>query len=944
MSQNNQNTQTSSGEPIYVARYLTGNEINEIITSLPKVEDQNKEAANKIEKSLVQQLSKIRIPPIYFEALKSIINRQFQGLLNKPNSLPFTIDIKPRFLTSDETTEIVTKLTDLYGVPQNIISMIMPQLTTIEISPLAIDELLQRMVNQVSSPQFNPNVEQFSFDINPRLLTQDEINDIISVIPKVRGADQDSAESVRRSIMIKLFEQLAEIIITPLAINDLKGILIQQFERSSITPGEEVGVLAAEALGQPITQMALNSFHTSGASKAITSGVDRIKELVNLTANPKNRSCSIYFKDPHLSFDDIILRKRADLVGLLASDLLISDAINSYDVDTPDNIIGDEQPWWYDIFESVIRDDFRQAGSQYILRLKLNVSALISYRVEMKDIAEAIERGDKDKPSCLICVYSPISEGIIDVYPIERVLQSCLKSTEGITTENASLIFLSTIVLPSLDKVQIKGVTGIRALYPINSPVLQIVKDEKIDDRDQNTWLIIINKIRVKVTGITPDYLANLCRVCGIEVLELAEEYQQDYLYVKMPNEQKPTELIKKIIDDDRKAEREYETEQRNKGVKYPRRPATEIELAANFVYADTDGSNLRTLLSRDDIDPTHTISNDVNEILSTLGIEAARNFLIREFIQVIAMEGSYVNPRHVTLLVEFMTNQGRLVPITYSGLQRQPAGALSKASFERSMDIFKEAAAFGRIEQAGNVSTSISIGQRAPLGTGFFDINIDQEVLSDYEQRIANEQAMGTASKVDVSELRDAISEIDNLNFGISDIVNQGSELEQMFSSTSEVIPSFETPSISVVKSQNKPVEPRPKQVVSQQLKNVLDTVQRAPCLNTETTTTISIQPVNSTVETTPIPSQNLATIQPQLPLTFNIPTTTTGVGLPSSLVNQIEIAQNAHLPQPLPPQPSLVTKLQPPLSGITKARRQLVPNQVSAPSLGSFLSTLDQ
>ena len=96
--------------------------------------------------------------------------------------------------------------------------------------------------------------------MKPRPLTEDEIQDILSVIPQLKSATVETGEFNRTSMLKTLREQLKEIVVTPLGINDMKGEFLRQFNGALIKPGSVVGVTAAEALGQPITQMALNSF------------------------------------------------------------------------------------------------------------------------------------------------------------------------------------------------------------------------------------------------------------------------------------------------------------------------------------------------------------------------------------------------------------------------------------------------------------------------------------------------------------------------------------------------------------------------------------------------------------------------------------------------------------------------------------------------------------
>lgn len=58
-----------------------------------------------------------------------------------------------------------------------------------------------------------------------------------------------------------------------------------------------VGALAAQSLGEPATQMTLNTFHYAGVSaKNVTLGVPRLKEIINVSKKPKTPSLTVYLK------------------------------------------------------------------------------------------------------------------------------------------------------------------------------------------------------------------------------------------------------------------------------------------------------------------------------------------------------------------------------------------------------------------------------------------------------------------------------------------------------------------------------------------------------------------------------------------------------------------------------------------------------------------------
>jgi DNA-directed RNA polymerase II subunit RPB1 len=83
--------------------------------------------------------------------------------------------------------------------------------------------------------------------------------------------------------------------------------IINEFNKNMIEPGELVGILAAQSLGEPTTQMTLNSFHSSGIGSVseTTLGVPRIQELLSLSKNMKTPQMIVYLNDEYMENRDM---------------------------------------------------------------------------------------------------------------------------------------------------------------------------------------------------------------------------------------------------------------------------------------------------------------------------------------------------------------------------------------------------------------------------------------------------------------------------------------------------------------------------------------------------------------------------------------------------------------------------------------------------------------
>jgi DNA-directed RNA polymerase beta' subunit/DNA-directed RNA polymerase subunit K/omega len=140
----------------------------------------------------------------------------------------------------------------------------------------------------------------------------------------------------------------------------------------------------------------------------------------------------------------------------------------------------------------------------------------------------------------------------------------------------------------------------------------------------------------------------------------------------------------------------------------------------------ETDGANFSELLAHPAVDMTRLVSSNVWDIYHTLGIEAARQFMIEQFTSIMAG----INVCHTMLLVDKMTHNGTISSISRYTMRREESGPFGKASFEETLDNFLKAGVFGQEEPTKGVSASIICGKRAQIGTGLCDLRMDLKML----------------------------------------------------------------------------------------------------------------------------------------------------------------------------------------------------------------------
>jgi len=138
-----------------------------------------------------------------------------------------------------------------------------------------------------------------------------------------------------------------------------------------------------------------------------------------------------------------------------------------------------------------------------------------------------------------------------------------------------------------------------------------------------------------------------------------------------------------------------------------------------------TAGSNLKEILKFDEVDVENTATNDIFETFTVLGIEAARNGIIDETMNVLKNQGIDVNIRHVMLISDMMTNDGVIKGIGRYGLSGEKTSVLARASFEVPLKHLFNAAMHGESDDLRSVVENVMLNQPIPVGTGIVSLTV---------------------------------------------------------------------------------------------------------------------------------------------------------------------------------------------------------------------------
>ncbi|XP_058730735.1 DNA-directed RNA polymerase I subunit 1 [Vicia villosa] len=133
-------------------------------------------------------------------------------------------------------------------------------------------------------------------------------------------------------------------------------------------------------------------------------------------------------------------------------------------------------------------------------------------------------------------------------------------------------------------------------------------------------------------------------------------------------------------------------------------------------------GIHFKTFWEMEDLNLRYVYSNDVHAILKTYGVEAAKEIIIREVQNVFKSYGISVNIRHLILIADYMTHAGGYRPLTRKGIE-DSTSPLVKMSFETASNFIVEAARHGQVDTLETPSSRICLGLPVKMGTGCHDL-----------------------------------------------------------------------------------------------------------------------------------------------------------------------------------------------------------------------------
>jgi len=183
----------------------------------------------------------------------------------------------------------------------------------------------------------------------------------------------------------------------------LMGEIESRFVQARAHAGEMCGVLAAQSMGEPATQMTLNTFHFAGVSaKNVTLGVPRLNEILNVAKTVRTPSLTIYLA-PEIKDDEEKAREvQAKLEHTTLGDVTTLTQI-VYDPDATSTVVEDDREFVAAYCDVPDEDFDPKAMSPWVLRMELNREVVADKKLRMADVAATIA---DEYGADLHCIYA----------------------------------------------------------------------------------------------------------------------------------------------------------------------------------------------------------------------------------------------------------------------------------------------------------------------------------------------------------------------------------------------------------------------------------------------------------------------------------------------------------------------------------------------------------
>lgn len=509
--------------------------------------------------------------------------------------------------------------------------------------------------------------------------------------------------------------------------------------------GEPVGVIAAQSVGEPSTQMTLNTFHLAGRGEMnVTLGIPRLQEIL-MTA-------SDVIKTPILTCPFSDFRSKDDVVSLVSKvkRLTVADLVESMEVqvsinhqevartyklkiklkDTEFVSIDDVR----DTLESVFLVELEDAIENHIIFCS-KVSGIRNLMSTSRSEAGGSSEADEDD-SGAGTKGADDDDDADDDYDEGDDLGSDAHKRKQQASDEVDYDEASDDDRggDELSADMEKGKSDVEDMETSKDEETEHSdnKDEEVmseskstgkkgDGKSQRTLLSgkgfsskkIRRAVNMKSKGLLFEIHFRFTTEPHVLLAQIAQKTAKK-VYIKKSGKMSQCRLVQ--YDPDEKTVIWDDDKKPKKGEKKQQADADDTLYWA----LKASGVDFKSIWEmHKDLDLSRLYSNNVHAVLNTYGVEAARATLIREVTQVFDIYGVKIDFRHLSLIADYMTHTGGYRPMSRHGSISESISPFLKMSFETASKFIVEAASYGLSDNLETPSSRICLGLPVKVGTG---------------------------------------------------------------------------------------------------------------------------------------------------------------------------------------------------------------------------------
>ncbi|KAM9357147.1 DNA-directed RNA polymerase I subunit RPA1 [Symphorus nematophorus] len=517
--------------------------------------------------------------------------------------------------------------------------------------------------------------------------------------------------------------------------HSLRQLLHYKWQRSLCDPGEAVGLLAAQSIGEPSTQMTLNTFHFAGRGEMnVTLGIPRLREILMVaSSNIKTPMMSV----PVLNNKKAL--KRAKTLRKKLTRVCLAEVLQKVDVVETLRIENHHKMRTFKVtFHFLPHDrysDDKLLSPQQILHymetrfFRLLLEAIKKRSAKLASIAVETRKatlGDKDNDGDGTAGVAGVEDGegeeereIVDDQENEGDADATDAKRKGKQEEEVDY---ESEEEDGGDDEEDKEDQGEE-----EEAVEEHAKNTQEESQPESAGAGMLRKTkRAKRSGGEGERTLNEMRVNAVLQSNSAiESYSYD-VQEELWCEVDLALAVSKVHFDltsvlSTLAQNAVIME--TKGLTRCLLSETTTKSGEKETILNTEGINMHEMFRHSDIlDINRLYSNEVHAMANTYGIEVALKVIEKEIKDVFAVYGIEVDPRHLSLVADYMCFEG-----VYKPLNRHAIGSnsspLQQMTFETSYKFLKQATMMGSRDQLVSPSACLVVGKVVKGGTGLFEL-----------------------------------------------------------------------------------------------------------------------------------------------------------------------------------------------------------------------------